>query len=335
MQDQKVLTFCYKCRYNKRKKRSSFKATLFFKTTFCDFYLNLYHTINSVNSQLFMAENQREQENKGDDLDLISLFERLFSFVRRYGLLIAIFTIIGIMLGYASYKSSAKRYASTLLLHSFILTNTEQINIIENWNDLLRNGEYTALGERLHCDPQILKKVSKVTAAEIQKLYVQNNPNGFRVDVLVKDNSVLDTLQKGIIYGLENSDYMKARLASKRSAFSELIDKTKTELIKLDSTKRNIENNINNNSQHSSTYLVDISTINTQVIILNEKFLDYQEQLRFTNAVQVLHNFEKFQRPASPKLFKSLVLGLIGGFAIGYIFALYLYVRRKIRSRNK
>lgn len=281
-----------------------------------------------------MIETQQGAGNTGDDLDLLRLFEKISRFFRNYALMIAIFSLIGGILGYASYKIVPPKYASSLLLHSFTLTNNEQINIIENWNELIKGKEYSTLGERLNCSASLISKLSEISAVEIQKLYSENNPNGFNVEVMVSDNSILDSLQQGIIYGLENSEYMKARLATKRSNFTELIEKVKTEINKLDSTKKNIENNITSNTQHTSSYILDVSGINTQMINLNEKLLGYQEQLKFMNAVQVLHKFEKFQKPASPKFLKSIILGIIGGFAIGYIIAVYLSISKKLAVRK-
>ena len=269
-------------------------------------------------------------ENKNDDLDLIKLFERIFSFCRNYGRLIALFSIGGILTAFILYKFSPKIYASSLLLHSFTLSNTEHINIIENWNELLKNKEYTALGERLDVDPASLKNILKLKASEIQKLYIPNNPNGFLVEVLVKDNAVLDSLSEKIAKGLENNGYIKEKLTARRSNLMLLIDKVKIEVLKLDSTKKNIERNINSNSPHSSSYIIDVSAINSQMISLNEKLIGYQDELKFCNAVQILHKFEKFEKPAAPKLLKSLVLGFIGGFALGYMLAMYLYLRRRI-----
>ncbi|MEP7163278.1 MAG: hypothetical protein ABI741_01220 [Ferruginibacter sp.] len=281
-----------------------------------------------------MLENQPGQGNKSDDLDLINLFERIFSFFGKYGRLIAIFSFAGIIAGFILYKTSSKQYASTMLLHSFSLSNTEQINIIENWNDLLKDKEYAVLAERFNCDPAMLKKVNSMKASEIQKLYIPNNPNGFMVEVLVKDNEILDSLGKGIVYGLGNSDYMKAKLDARKTTLTQLIDKVKAEIIKLDSTKKNIEYNINNNNPHASSFIIDVSTINSQMIGLNEKLYSFQDELKFTNAVQVLHKFEKFEKPVAPKLFKLLLLGFIGGFAIGYILSLYLFVQKRIASRQ-
>lgn len=281
-----------------------------------------------------MADKQLMAGANTDDLDLLQLFDNIFSFFRRYGFLLIISALVGAGIGYLLYKTAKPLYASTMLLHSFTLTNTEHISIIDNWNDLLKNREYTALAERMHAEPETVRRLAKISAAEIQKLYIPNNPNGFVVEVLVKDPAILDKLQHGILYGLENSDYIKTKIASRRANLTQLIEKVNAEISKLDSTKRNIEATINGNVNRAGAFIVDVSSINAQMIGLNEKLLDYQEQLRFSNAVQVLHKFEKFHKPVSPRLFKSLVLGLIGGFAIGYVLALFSYARRKIRERK-
>ena len=277
-----------------------------------------------------MIENQRMPENRGDDLDLIGVLAGFFRFFRKYGSLIGFFSLSGLIAGVFLFISTPKKYNSTILLHSYTLPNTEQINIIEGWNDLLKNREYNILSERLNCSPELLRKIYKIEAAELQKLYSTNNPNGFIVEAMVKDNSILDSLEIGIRYGLENSDYIKAKLSGRRADLLELISKVKTEITNLDSTKNKIENNFNNLSPRSS-FIIDVSNINTQVISLNEKLLGYQEELKFTNAVQVLRKFEKFERPTSPKLFKLLLLGLIGGFALGYIISIFAYLRKKLK----
>ena len=281
-----------------------------------------------------MAEDHIASENKKDDLDLITLAEKFISFFRKYGKLIAISSIAGMLIGLLLFTVLPKRYSSTLLLHSFTFTNTEQINIIENWNELLKKGEYDALSKDFNCDPQLLENVNRISATEIQKLYIPNNPNGFMVEVVVKDTAVLDSLQKWIVNGLENGGYIKAKLDSRRSNLKQLIEKINIEIAKLDSTKRDIENSINNKSKSSSSYIIDVTGITGQIINLNEKLLGCQEELKFTHAVQALHNFAKFNKPESPKLFKLLILGFIAVFSIGYVIAMYNYMQKRMAHRN-
>ena len=277
-----------------------------------------------------MTETNPTATTTSDDLDLITIFHRAASFVRRFGRLICLFTLGGALSGFLLFKIVTPTYSSTLLLHSFTLTNTEQIGIISNWNELLRHKEYQALSNRLNVDVTLLRKLRRLEAAETQKMFSPVNPNGFLVTALVKDNSILPKLQSGIIYGLENSDYIKARLTSKRANLKTLIARSKVEIAKLDSMKKRLEQS----TSSGTGYLLDVSGINTEMMALTEKMLEYEDQLRFANGVQVLHPFEKFEKPVSPKLFKSVVLGALAGFAVGYLLSLFLYVRGKIRRRR-
>ena len=268
-----------------------------------------------------------------DELDLLSLVEGAVSFFKNFGITIIIFSIAGLLLGYLRYWILPNEYSSTLILHSRIITNQEQLQIVKTWKELLRKKEYDILASTFNCNREILKKVGKISGEEIQKLYVPDNPNGFTIEVLVRDTGILDRLQQGIVYGLQNNEYIKERVASRKSNLNALIQKVKTEISALDSTKSNVENIINNKNQNQSSFIIDVTGINSQLIALNEKLYGYQDELKFLNAVQVLQNFNKLKNPETPKLLSSLILGLITGVFIGYFVALYKYVKQKLRKR--
>ncbi len=146
--------------------------------------------------------------------------------------------ILGLASGICIIAFSPTFTDRELVMHSFFLTNQENIEIIENWNSLLGKKEYAELSATLNCPANLFPKVKKISAGEIQKVFSVTNPNGFLVEVNVTDNSILDDLQKAIVYGLENTEYVKLRLDSRRASLDELIDKTAAEIIKLDSTKK-------------------------------------------------------------------------------------------------
>ena len=172
-----------------------------------------------------MTDNAYQVATRSDEFDLLALFERFIIFFRRFGKTIIIFGAIGLLLGILSYVTMPKQFGSKLILHSSVLTNAEQIQIIETWQDLLRKQEYELLAAQFNIDPAVLRKTNKIEAEEIQKLYIQDNPNGFTVKVLVRDTSILDELQKGIVHGLQNSDYIKDRIAVRKSNLTQLIKK--------------------------------------------------------------------------------------------------------------
>ena len=109
----------------------------------------------------------------------------------------------------------------------------------------------------------------------------------------------------------------------------------KGEITKLDSTKLAVENILNNKNKSSSSLFVDITSINSGIISLNEKLLGYQEDLKFANAIQVLQRFNKFSKPESRQGPLLFILGATIGLLMGYLVSLFISVRQKLIERGK
>lgn len=279
-----------------------------------------------------MTADHKPSENT-DDIDLFILIERAIVFFRKYRLVFIFSALGGMALGFFFYKTIPRTYKSRMVVHSFTLTNQEEIQVVKNWNALLTGGEHSALSSILNTPVEVLGKVKKIKAEEIQQVFSQVNPNGFTIDALVTDNSILPQLQKGLVYGFENNGYIKERLAVKRAGLEELIDKTAAEIKKLDSTKENLENIIGGKGHSSSSLIIDGSSINRQLIEMNEKLLSFRESLKFTNAVQVLQGFEAFRKPAGPHLIPWLIIGLMTGLALAYVYALIHSISSGLKAR--
>lgn len=280
-----------------------------------------------------MNADPNKQEAPPEDIDLFLLIERSILFFRKYRWVFITAILLGLSVGYYFYRSIPKTYKSRMIVHSYLLSNQEEIQIVRNWNELLKKKEFAALTTALHCDENILQKVKRIKASEIQQVFSQVNPNGFIIDVLVTDTRVLDELQQGIIYGFENSEYIRQRLAFKKATLKELIEKTSIEVNKLDSTKKMVEKIIGGEERISSSLIIDGSSVNRQLIEMNEKLLSFRENLQFTNAIQVLQGFEKFSRPDGPNLLPWLVIGLLVFLSLGYVYALLSSINDGLKRR--
>jgi hypothetical protein len=281
-----------------------------------------------------MTPDSRKLNAPPDDIDLLLLIERIIVFFSRYKWLFIIAIILGLSFGIFAYRSLPNIYTSRMVLHSYILTNQEHIQVIENWNQLLKRKEYAVLAGALNCPENTFYPLKKLKAEEIQKVFTGVNPHGFFIEVNVTDNAILDQLQNGITYGLENNDYVKNRIAVKRANLEMLIAETGTEIQKLDSTKRIIENIIAGKASTSSSLILDGAGTNKQLIEMNEKHLAYKEELRFCNAVQVLQGFSKFRKPTDPKLVSWLIIGLLVFLSLAFLLSLFLSIKEKMKRRS-
>jgi hypothetical protein len=280
-----------------------------------------------------MNSDQRNHNTQTEEIDLLVLAERGLGFLSRYKWVFIIATVAGIGLGLGLYSNMAKIYSSRMIVHSYLLANQEEIQIVNNWNQLLKKKEYTALAELLNVKEDVLYPVKKIEATEIQKVFTPNNPNGFLVEVNTTSNAILPELQQGIVYGLENTPYVKARTDIKRANLEQLIATTTIEIRKLDSSKAIVEKIMAGSGKASSSLIVDGSSINRQLIEMNEKLLGYKEGLKFANAVQVLQGFSQFKKPVGPHLLFWLVAGLVFCLALAWFFAFIDTIRRKLKLR--
>jgi hypothetical protein len=282
-----------------------------------------------------MKETLVEDTSVKDDIDLLLLAERALLFFRKFRWIFIGAIVLGLAAGYLFYSLLPKVYKSRLVVHSFMLTNPEHISMVANWNQLLTKGGHDLLSKELNCSAALLKQVKRIKAEEIQQVFTAQNPNGFIVDVWVTNNDCLKELQAGIVFGFENAPYIKERLQVKRASLETLIATTTAEISKLDSTKKQLEAIISGRGHSSSQVLVDGSSINRQLIEMNEKLLGFKETLRFTNAVQVLQGFAPFSKPSDPKLLSWLVIGLVFFLVLAYGFALISSLLAKLKARKQ
>jgi hypothetical protein len=266
-----------------------------------------------------------------DDLDLLNLIQKKIAFISRFKIILLIFFVIGLSAGLFLYFSSPKQYSTRLIVHPWFISNQDEIEIIDNWKNMLAKGEKEQLASLMNCNINVIKKLNSIGAEEILKTYVTNNPNGFLINVSVTDTSILDDLQSGIMYGLNNGPYIRDKIEIKRAKDKELIAKVNAEIEKLNTTKNFIDSMIRTRNGNSSSLLIDISRINAEWIDLNEKLLGYQEDLKFLSGIQILEGFHK-GKPVRSGLLKFSVLGMAAGCFIGYMIALFLYILQKLKT---
>ena len=281
-----------------------------------------------------MSNEPTVKATSAEDIDLLALIERCILFFRKYKWVYITAILLGIGSGLYFYTAIPTSYRSRMIVHSFFLTNQEELQIVNNWNQLLAKKEYSDLATILHCSPAMLHAVKKMKAQEIQQLASTINPNGFTVDVIVTDNNILDSLQSAIVNGFEHGEYLGERLRVKRANLQELIGRTESEIQKLDSNKKIFDGIMTGTGRASSSLILDASSVNRQMIEMTEKLMGYKENLQFTAAVQVLQGFSRFDQPDGPHLIPWLIIGLAVFLSLAYAVTLFHSILHKMKARQ-
>jgi uncharacterized protein involved in exopolysaccharide biosynthesis len=266
-----------------------------------------------------------------DELDVTAIFRNAFLFFRHYGKLLLVVALAGTMLGALRFWQTPNLYSSSLVLQPTMLNDPEQIALIENWSFLLKKREWPVLAKQFQVEASLFEKVKSIKTEELQKSLSANNFTAFTLTVLVTDTAVLQPLQKGIEHALDNSEYIKDKLVSRKNILRTMIQTVEQEIKHLVNLQALVETSLQQNN-NGSRFLVSASDISGQIANLQEKKLNYEESLSFASAVHVLQNFYTPSKPTFPQLFKQLIMGFAGGLFLGSGIAFYLYVKRKMHD---
>lgn len=268
-----------------------------------------------------------------DELDLLALLEKAISFFTHYGKLLAGVALTGMLAGLLLFWRIPDSYSSSLVLQPVILTSPEQMQLVNSWAALLKEKEYQVLAGQWRVDRPLLKKLRSIEAEEIQKTFSPTNFTAFTITVKVTDTTILPTLQKGILYALDNGEYIKDKLAVRRNTLQLLIRSIDNEIDQLRNMQTTVEKKIQDGNNKGSGFIVDVSAIGSQIAALQEKKLNTLETLTFTSSVHALQNFYTPDKPES-KLLKFLFIGCAVGIMAGGATSLLIHVRRKMKIRD-
>jgi hypothetical protein len=269
-------------------------------------------------------------QHPADELDVVALLKNALAFFSHYGKLLLIVAFAGMLAGGIRFYTTPNLYSSSLVLKPTLLSDPEQLELINSWSVLLKKKELPVLAREFHVDESLLKKVISIKTEELQKSVSLNNFTAFTLTVLVTDTAILQPLQKGIMYALDNSGYVKDKLEARKNILRTMIQTVQQEMTRLTSMQAAVETSLQQNNTSGSRFLVSVSDISNQLANLQEKKLNYEENLSFTSAVYVLQNFYTPSKPAHPQLIKLLVIGFGGGLFLGCTIACYLYMKRKL-----
>ena len=267
-----------------------------------------------------------------DELDIAALFQQATSFFRQYGKLLLVVASIGLLAGFVRYWKTPNLYTSSIVLQPTILTEPEQIAVINNWGELIKKKERRLLAKQFNVDLSLVRKIESINIEELQKIFTPKNYTAFTVTVIVRDTTILQPLQKGMLHALENSGYVKEKLASRKNILLSMIQTVQQEMNRLGKLQQVVETSFEQPGTSGGRLMLNVSDLSTQIANLEERKLNYEEEFSFLTAVNVLQTFYTPVNPTFPVLIKQLALGFSGGLFLGMLISFYLHYRRKMMN---
>jgi hypothetical protein len=267
-----------------------------------------------------------EKANKQGEVDLLKLFLKVVTIIKRNFWLIVIFFLIGTGLGLAFYYSSKKVYENTMVITSNILTQSFCQKLIAGTNRYLREHNNKALANQLNLTEAQAKELFLLKITDLLEIPDLKEPTAFLITVNVGDQEILPDLQKGIVRYLENNDFVKIRVNQNEKYYKETIAKIEQEIKDIEELKRKISNG-EFFERAKGNVMFDPTIVNSKIVELTKEKLTLQNALGLVKSVQVVEGFSRFEQPSGPKLSISLV----AGSSVGLFFVAILIVFKSLR----
>jgi len=249
-----------------------------------------------------------------EEIDLKQVARRFTGFIKRNLSFLVLSALIGLGLGLGAYQILPRTYQVQMIADSRMLSSQVVVTIVESWQELLRKGGHQALGRKMNLKPEVLKRVQKLEAEPTRvSTPTKQNRDVFTITASLADTAVAAPLQEGIIYYLENNEFMKERTASEKRRLSLLKRRIEQEIAQLDSVKGVVQNIIRRGASASSPFISDPGSINGEIVGLYNQLLDVDQNLEFINNVQLISSFNPVSKADSPSLIICLAAGLMTG----------------------
>ena len=272
------------------------------------------------------------ETHRNNEVDIIELLLKAVIIVRANFWLIVLFFILGSGLGATYFMTSKKQYESKMVISSNILTTTYAKFLLDNINEYLSEKGNKIVAEDLNITEDMTREIARLEIENLSKSEGSAiaESDRYLITVRIYDNKILPDLQKGVVAYLENHEFVKVRVNQRRAFLKEMITNIDQELKELKQFKSDIYDGKFFNIAKGNV-MFDPTTVNSKVLELSQRKVEYEQSLELSSSVQVIEGFTAFNRVVKPKLFASLAGGTsLGLFFVGAFLAIKS-VRRLLR----
>jgi uncharacterized protein involved in exopolysaccharide biosynthesis len=265
-----------------------------------------------------------------DEIDFQELAVGIIRYLKSNYKFISLAIITALVAAIVYIVTTKKEYESRMIISTDLLTE----NMSEQVNDRLSNlakGSASILARQLGISES---EASQITGLEIEFLEtirsqtptLTSDENLFIVTATMLSKDLIPHLQTGLIFFLEQNDFIQIRIRQREDKYKTLIAKIDKDMRVMDSLKQRLLDGRPVASKNSEMILIDAGTVFTEMIELKREQIIYKDALELSKSFKVIRDFESDEKPAKPKT----LYFLIGAFLAGLFLAIGILTLRHL-----
>ncbi|MFN3403259.1 MAG: Wzz/FepE/Etk N-terminal domain-containing protein [Cytophagaceae bacterium] len=290
------------------------------------------------------------QLQDSDEIDLVKVISRVKSVYKRRKKIVLFVTILGIISGLGYYFFIPRVYKSRMILSSSTFQGPSFVLLLDNLHRYLEEDNFEELSNLLGMDIASTQKIKglriysskiyakeeygdKVSFKDPDKTKIEIDKDveeEFVIEAYLSENAMFPILQTGILYYINNNEFIKGRSMAKKRDLEIMREKIHRQAVELDSLKYTIKGLYDRSSSSKEIYISEPSTLYSNLLKLYEAELIANESL-YASDVNVVEGFKIFKKPYKPKLFATLLFSILLSFVISTIVIAYLEMDNQLR----
>jgi preprotein translocase subunit SecG len=252
--------------------------------------------------------------------EFMEISAQAFLFLKKYIVIIVIFIVAGVVMGYINNKKQVTTYSKRIVVSSgkvpYELVNALTVPL----QLLIDDNNYKALSQNLNIKEELARKISKIrsdSVSRVSRFY-------FVCTFNLGDTALNSVISNGYINYLKNNEYVKTILSENKEKYEELISKSEQKLRQLDNIQYKAEGNAA--QQLSGSY--------EEYIKIYDSKLNYQESLRLKNDIKIIQeNLTVLSKRSA--LSRSLIIMGAAFFFLSIILCVVIEFFRRLKQYMK
>lgn len=293
----------------------------------------------------------QEQENKmkmmqQDEIDLSYILRKLNSYFRGIGesfvalksvifrntKLLLVSSLLGILLGYATYYITKPYYISSMTLVLADIRNEFVEDQLVKLMVTVEDDNYEAVAEMLDVSYNAAKQIKSMKFSNLDAERIDQDSvlmgSPFRIELSLYDNRLFNSMEPALANYLENNRYFSKLKRIRQREVESIISKLKSDINSIDSIKTSVVSPRGPVSGFVYGEPIDPTNLYRESITMYQQQVDLEAELDQLDNIQIVNGFTPRSKPTGPRL----ALYILGGLTLSLIAGIFVAVKREAKN---
>ncbi len=289
----------------------------------------------------------KDRDYKDDEIDLSVIVYKIGSWIkgvinsiaytmqiiRKRLLLVILFVVAGLGVGYFIHSATKPYYTSSMTLILADIRNEFVEDQLTSLTEMVEEDNYEVIAKYLEIPVDNARQIKKIEFINLDQNRIAEDSilvgSPFKIELMLYNNSLFDAMEPALINFLESNRYFLKQKNIRQRQVENLISKYKGVISSIDSVKESVIAPRGPVSGFVYGEPIDPTNLYREGISMYEEQVKLEAELARLDNIEIVNGFTPRSKPSGPSLLIFLAIGALFAFLISIIVAINIETRNK------